>query len=116
MSPTPAERGSRYASVGRRTSTRLALRSQPAQYRNLDDSSDDEVLSPMKLSAITKALLGGGHVSDASSTKAPAATARRSPDARRSSIPAPARATTGDQESSWKRTRESNNAPISHPP
>ncbi|KAK4035238.1 kinase-like domain-containing protein [Parachaetomium inaequale] len=116
MSPTPAERGSRYAPVSRRTSTRLALRSQPAQRRNLNDSSDDEVLSPMKLSAITKALLGGGHVSDASSTHVPASTARRSSDSLRTSIPAPVRTTSGDQESSWKRTQEPDNAPTSRPP
>ncbi|KAL2153972.1 hypothetical protein VTH82DRAFT_2648 [Thermothelomyces myriococcoides] len=111
MSPTPAERNGHQAPMGRRTSTRLALRSQTAQYRNLDDSSDDEVLSPMKLSAITKALLGAGHVSDASSTSA-----RHSPEALRSSIPAPVRAVTGDQESSWKRARDSNNALASQPP
>ncbi|KAL2178478.1 kinase-like domain-containing protein [Thermothelomyces heterothallicus CBS 202.75] len=116
MSPTPAERDGRQAAVGRRTSTRLALRSQSAQYRNLDDSSDDEVLSPMKLSAITKALLGAGHVSDASSTNVPATGARHSPEPLRSSVPAPVRATTGDQESSWKRTRDSNNAPASQSP
>ncbi|EAQ89242.1 hypothetical protein CHGG_05861 [Chaetomium globosum CBS 148.51] len=110
MSPTPAERGARYAPVGRRTSTRLAQRSQPSQYRNLDDSSDDEVLSPMKLSAITKALLGGGHVSDASSTNAPA------PTARRSSIPTPSRSSNGDQGYLRKRTQEPDNAPTSKPP
>ncbi|KAK4142116.1 kinase-like domain-containing protein [Dichotomopilus funicola] len=90
MSPTPAERAGRYAPVGRRMSTRIATRGhqqaqQQQQYRNLDDSSDDEVLSPMKLSAITKALLGGGHVSDA---------AAASNNARRTSIPAPAKGTT----------------------
>ncbi|KAL2159249.1 hypothetical protein VTH06DRAFT_2683 [Thermothelomyces fergusii] len=117
ISPTPAERADRQAAVGRRTSTRAALRSQPAQYRNLDDSSDDEVLSPMKLSAITKALLGAGHVSDASSTGVPASGARHSPDSiRRSAIPAPVRATAGDQESSWRRARDSSNAPASQPP
>ncbi|KAK3298965.1 kinase-like domain-containing protein [Chaetomium fimeti] len=110
MSPTPAERGARYAPMGRRTSTRLAQRSQPSQYRNLHDSSDDEVLSPMKLSAITKALLGGSNASDGSSTNAPA------PTARRSSIPTPARASTVGQGSSWKRSQETDNAPPSRPP
>lgn len=69
-------------------STRLATRGHQQaqqQYRNLDDSSDDEVLSPMKLSAITKALLGGGHVSDAPSAQAN--------NARRTSIPAPPKGT-----------------------
>lgn len=41
--------------------------SQSQQYSNLNDSSDDEIPVPMKLSALTKALLNDGHASEASS-------------------------------------------------
>ncbi|KAK4153953.1 kinase-like domain-containing protein [Chaetomidium leptoderma] len=115
MSQTSA-RGSRYAAPSRRTSSRLALRGQGVQHSTAADSSDDEVLSPMKLSAITKALLGGGHGSEAPSTDVPASIARRTSNPLRTSIPAPGRPTSGDQESSWKRTRASDNAPASQPP
>ncbi len=63
----------------------------------------------MKLSAITKALLGGGHGSDASSTGVAASAARRTSGtstASKTTIPAPTRRTSGDQESSWKRSRD----------
>lgn len=88
-SPTPMGPGSHLTSLGRRTSARQALRrptsrqaygrseSNPAeavsagsqasksnaqpQYSTLNDSSDDEIPVPMKLSALTKALLGDGH-------------------------------------------------------
>ncbi|KAK1829892.1 kinase-like domain-containing protein [Podospora conica] len=89
-SPTPAGAGSHITTLGRRTSARQALRrptsrpqlsrseshpassaipvpaaretnSQPQQYSTLNDSSDDEIPVPMKLSALTKALLGDGH-------------------------------------------------------
>ncbi len=74
----------------------------------------------MKLSAITKALLGGTHISDACSTDVPAAAAsavsRRTSIPSQSSIPGPSRPTSGDQESSWKRAREQAAAPSSRPP
>ncbi|KAK4103165.1 kinase-like protein [Parathielavia hyrcaniae] len=115
MSQTAA-RGSEHASLARRTSARLALRGQAAPFQNTD-SSDDEMLRPMKLSAITKAILGGSHASDASSADAPAFSfPHRSSHPLRSSIPAPLRTTNGDQESSWKGPRESDHAPISRPP
>lgn len=90
--------GSHFTSLGRRTSTRQALRrptssrpqvsrsesqpavpsarefapsaidgvqSQPQQYDAMHDSSDDEIPVPMKLSALTKALLNDGGASDA---------------------------------------------------
>jgi len=95
-SPTPLGPGSHFTSLGRRTSARQALRrpsssrpalsrsesnplsgaaateasraaSQPQQYSTMADSSDDEIPVPMKLSALTKALLGDGHASEASS-------------------------------------------------
>ncbi|KAK0655590.1 kinase-like domain-containing protein [Cercophora newfieldiana] len=60
--------------------------SQPQQYSTLNDSSDDEMPVPMKLSALTKALLNDGHASEASSSAAPAAGDRpSSPPARPSS-------------------------------
>lgn len=92
-SPTPLGAGSHFTSLGRRTSTRQALRrpvsrhqasrseSQPAAARlrepapsanngadsheqqhhdTMHDSSDDEIPAPMKLSALTKALLNDG--------------------------------------------------------
>ncbi|KAL0474873.1 kinase-like protein [Neurospora intermedia] len=83
ISPTPMGGGSHFTSMGRRTSARQALRrppsrpmlnrnesnpqSQSQQYSNLNDSSDDEIPVPMKLSALTKALLNDGHASEASS-------------------------------------------------
>ena len=83
ISPTPMGAGSHFTSMGRRTSTRQALRrppsrpmlnrsesnpqSQSQQYSNVNDSSDDEIPVPMKLSAFTKALLNDGHASEASS-------------------------------------------------
>jgi len=122
MSPTPLAAGGRYSSIGRRTSARLAHRggppppSQPAapQYPTVTDSSDDERLSPMKLSAITKALLGGTHISDACSTDV--AASRRTSIPSQTAIPGPSRPTSGDQESSWKRAREQAAAPSSRPP
>ncbi|KAL1879127.1 hypothetical protein VTK73DRAFT_7246 [Phialemonium thermophilum] len=94
-SPTPLGAGSHFTSLGRRTSARQALRrpslrsqlgrsesnpsfvpvaaaskdtkAQSQQYSNLNDSSDDEIPVPMKLSALTKALLNDGHASEASS-------------------------------------------------
>lgn len=84
-SPTPLGAGSHFTSLGRRTSARQALRRpssrpyagrtepQPAvsgvqsqshpqahQYDAMHDSSDDEIPVPMKLSALTKALLNDG--------------------------------------------------------
>ena len=41
--------------------------SQPQHYSTANDSSDDEIPVPMKLSALTKALLDDGHASGASS-------------------------------------------------
>ncbi|KAJ4295656.1 hypothetical protein N0V88_004358 [Collariella sp. IMI 366227] len=93
-SPTPAGPGSHYTTLGRRTSARQALRrpqypSQsnsnlpsaapaPSKYAALDDSSsDEERLRPMKLSALTKALLGGDYGSSSSSTAAPTSSTRR---------------------------------------
>ena len=94
-SPTPMGAGSHFTSLGRRTSARQALRrpnsrqqmsrsesnpgpvsaaaatkepkTQSQQYPSLNDSSDDEIPVPMKLSALTKALLNDGHASEASS-------------------------------------------------
>lgn len=95
-SPTPLGAGSHFTSLGRRTSTRQALRrpasrhqvsrsesqpavpsareptplanngadSQPQQHDAMHDSSDDEIPAPMKLSALTKALLNDGGPSD----------------------------------------------------
>lgn len=95
-SPTPLGAGSHFTSLGRRTSTRQALRrpasrqqisrsesqpaissareptpsanngadSQPQQHDTMHDSSDDEIPAPMKLSALTKALLNDGGPSD----------------------------------------------------
>jgi len=58
-------------------------KSQSQQYSTLNDSSDDEMPVPMKLSALTKALLNDGHASEASSTAGPAAADRpQSPPAR----------------------------------
>lgn len=101
-SPTPMGAGSHFTSLGRRTSTRQALRrptssrpqvarseSQPAvpsarefvpsatdgvqslpqQYDAMHDSSDDEIPVPMKLSALTKALLNDGGTSDAAAQR-----------------------------------------------
>ncbi|KAK4127173.1 kinase-like protein [Parathielavia appendiculata] len=111
-----AAKGGQHASLARRTSARLALRGQAEQFQTVD-SSDDEMLRPMKLSAITKAILGGSHASDASSADAPASSGpHRSSHPLRSSIAAPLRTTSGDHESSWKRTRESDRAPASRPP
>lgn len=86
-SPTPLGAGSHFTSLGRRTSARQALRrpssrpyvgrtesqpvassirpqsqsqSQAQQYDAMHDSSDDEIPVPMKLSALTKALLNDG--------------------------------------------------------
>lgn len=85
-SPTPIGAGSHISSLGRRTSARQALRRPPSrpqlsrsesnpvpsskeakgagaksqQYSTLNDSSDDEIPVPMKLSALTKALLDDG--------------------------------------------------------
>lgn len=85
-SPTPIGAGSQISSLGRRTSARQALRRPPSrpqlsrsesnpvasskdgkaagarsqQYSTLNDSSDDEMPVPMKLSALTKALLDDG--------------------------------------------------------
>lgn len=81
--------GSHFTSLGRRTSARQALRrppsrayaglaesqsalpavqpqpqSQAQQYDAMHDSSDDEIPVPMKLSALTKALLNDGAGSD----------------------------------------------------
>ena len=83
ISPTPMGAGSHFTSMGKRTSARQALRrppsrpmlnrsesnpqSQSQQYSNVNDSSDDEIPVPMKLSALTKALLNDGHASEASS-------------------------------------------------
>lgn len=98
-SPTPLGAGSHFTSLGRRTSTRQALRrpasrhqvsrsesqpaissareptpsanngadSQPQQHDPMHDSSDDEIPAPMKLSALTKALLNDGGPSDSQS-------------------------------------------------
>lgn len=95
-SPTPLGAGSHFTSLGRRTSTRQALRrpasrnqvsrsesqpaipsareptplanngadSQPQQHDPMHDSSDDEIPAPMKLSALTKALLNDGGPTD----------------------------------------------------
>ncbi|KAJ4396792.1 hypothetical protein N0V93_001014 [Gnomoniopsis smithogilvyi] len=95
-SPTPLGAGSHFTSLGRRTSTRQALRrpasrhqisrsesqpsissareptpsanngadSQPQHHDPMHDSSDDEIPAPMKLSALTKALLSDGGPSD----------------------------------------------------
>ncbi|KAK3362994.1 kinase-like domain-containing protein [Lasiosphaeria hispida] len=107
-SPTPMGVGSHFTSLGRRTSARQALRrptsrsqfsrsesnpiggsattaseeresrSQSQQYSTLNDSSDDEIPVPMKLSALTKALLDDGHASEASSAAPPMARDRPS--------------------------------------
>ncbi|KAK1764566.1 kinase-like domain-containing protein [Phialemonium atrogriseum] len=98
-SPTPMGAGSHFTALGRRTSARQALRRPPSrqqlsrsdsnpvplsaaaaaskeskaqsqQYSTLNDSSDDEIPVPMKLSALTKALLNDGHASEASSAPA----------------------------------------------
>lgn len=98
-SPTPLGAGSHFTSLGRRTSTRQALRrpasrnqvsrsesqpaissareptplanngadSQPQQHDPMHDSSDDEIPAPMKLSALTKALLNDGGPTDSQS-------------------------------------------------
>ncbi|KAK3936184.1 hypothetical protein QBC46DRAFT_420183 [Diplogelasinospora grovesii] len=50
---------------------------QSQQYSTLNDSSDDEIPVPMKLSALTKALLNDSHASRASSLAASAAAAER---------------------------------------
>lgn len=104
VSPTPMGTGSHFTSLGRRTSTRQALRrppsrahvtrsesqpivpsardvahstiadgaqSQPQQYDTMHDSSDDEIPVPMKLSALTKALLNDGGASDAAPHRQP---------------------------------------------
>ncbi|KAB5580905.1 kinase-like domain-containing protein, partial [Coniochaeta sp. 2T2.1] len=42
--------------------------SQPQQYSAMHDSSDDEIPVPMKLSALTKALLNDGHASSEASS------------------------------------------------
>lgn len=102
-SPTPMGAGSHFTSLGRRTSTRQALRrpaslrpqvgrtesqpavssardvpqyafaahSQPQQYDAMHDSSDDEIPVPMKLSALTKALLNDGGTADPAGTAPP---------------------------------------------
>ncbi|KAK0632511.1 kinase-like domain-containing protein [Immersiella caudata] len=58
-------------------------KSQSQQYSTLNDSSDDEMPVPMKLSALTKALLNDGHASEPSSSAAPVAGDRpSSPPAR----------------------------------
>ncbi|KAK3693929.1 kinase-like domain-containing protein [Podospora appendiculata] len=44
---------------------------QPQQYATLNDSSDDEIPVPMKLSALTKALLDDGHSEATHRTAAP---------------------------------------------
>ncbi|KLU83472.1 TTK protein kinase [Magnaporthiopsis poae ATCC 64411] len=105
-SPTPMGTGSQYA-MGRRTSARQALRRPPSRsqlgraelnvsagnvdsqvsqsqhFSNLNDSSDDEIPVPMKLSALTKALLDDGGASAAPraavvlSSSGPAASATR---------------------------------------
>lgn len=83
-SPTPLGAGSHFTSLGRRTSARQALRRpssrsyggrpepplavsgiQSQQYDAIHDSSDDEIPVPMKLSALTKALLNDGAGPDA---------------------------------------------------
>ncbi|KAL8413852.1 hypothetical protein RB594_005187 [Gaeumannomyces avenae] len=87
-SPTPMGTSSQYA-MGRRTSARQALRRPPSRsqlsraesnaptsntnslgphpehFATLNDSSDDEIPVPMKLSALTKALLDDGGASAA---------------------------------------------------
>lgn len=93
-SPTPLGAGSHFTSMGRRTSARQALRrpssrpyvgrneSQPVmpsvqsqpqaqQYDAMHDSSDDEIPVPMKLSALTKALLNDGAASEGPNAAAP---------------------------------------------
>ncbi|KUI65859.1 Serine/threonine-protein kinase MPS1 [Cytospora mali] len=49
----------------------LAAQSQPQQYDAMHDSSDDEIPVPMKLSALTKALLNDGGASDAAAAAPP---------------------------------------------
>lgn len=45
------------------------VQSQPQQYDAMHDSSDDEIPVPMKLSALTKALLNDGGASDAAASQ-----------------------------------------------
>lgn len=103
-SPTPLGAGSHFTSLGRRTSARQALRrpssrayvgraesqpiassipshsisSQAQQYDAMHDSSDDEIPVPMKLSALTKALLNDGAAADGPAAAAAAAAAASS--------------------------------------
>jgi serine/threonine-protein kinase TTK/MPS1 len=111
-SPTPMGQGSHFSSLGRRTSARQALRrptSRPAIGRSglnaipdggdngvraqserrsaAHESSDDEIPVPMKLSALTKAILNGGAGSEGSSLAPSAADVHNSPPgSRRSSM------------------------------
>lgn len=54
----------------------LAAHSQQQQYDAMHDSSDDEIPVPMKLSALTKALLNDGGASDPAAAAAAAAAAQ----------------------------------------
>ncbi|KAK0628480.1 hypothetical protein B0T17DRAFT_588593 [Bombardia bombarda] len=60
------------------TSATKESRSHSQQYSTLNDSSDDEIPVPMKLSALTKALLNDGHGSEPSSSAAHPSAAERS--------------------------------------
>ncbi|KAL1839849.1 hypothetical protein VTJ49DRAFT_1080 [Mycothermus thermophilus] len=115
--------GSVYTSLGRRMSARQARRREadenvgpaaparePKRYHADDSTSDLEILHPMKLSALTKALLGDRYGSEQPAPLSPTAATRSSP---KSSIPAPTRSTYGDQESHWRRTSSASSRPTS---
>lgn len=53
------------------STTAGGAQSQPQQYDAMHDSSDDEIPVPMKLSALTKALLNDGGASDAAPPRQP---------------------------------------------
>ncbi|KAL2122417.1 hypothetical protein VTJ04DRAFT_2872 [Mycothermus thermophilus] len=131
-SASSAGAGSVYTSLGRRMSARQARRrgeaeenvappapapTRESKHYNADDSTSDlEILHPMKLSALTKALLGDRYGSEGAGSTSPNAATRSSPKA--SAIPAPTRRTSGDQESYWRRTSPASsraNSPVPRP-
>ncbi|KAK0703627.1 hypothetical protein B0T26DRAFT_658449 [Lasiosphaeria miniovina] len=134
-SPTPLGAGSHFTSLGRRTSARQALRrpasrsqlgrsesnpaglslaaaagkenrSQSQQYSTLNDSSDDEMPVPMKLSALTKALLNDGNGSEALPASQPPARPATRVVTRKSAMAASTSAPSEDREPGRESVRQ----------
>ncbi|KAK4240634.1 kinase-like domain-containing protein [Achaetomium macrosporum] len=88
----------------------------PSTYDDDITSELEECLRPMKLSALTKAILGDNYPSDASLPGESVLDGRAPRTPIKTCIPAPVRRTSGDQESLWRRSQERGNRSSSTPP